>query len=343
MKTHSNLFPKMCTFGALYRAYCACRQGKGDRDYAAEFALTLEESLFAIRDALSSGQWAPSGYSRFFVSDPKRRLINAPPFHDRIVHRAVSDILLSVWEPMFISDSYACLGGRGPHAAADRLQRFMRRYPIDEGYALQLDVKSYFASIDHAILVDLLSRKIRDRDLMHILHQIVDSYEDSPGTGVPLGNMTSQMFANIYLHELDVFAKHSLRIKHYIRYMDDVTIVHGDKGQLWMWRDEIAAFLTDRLKLRLHPQKQTLSPIDTGIDFLGYVVFRDHRRVRSRNIHRIYRNLDRIERGKFSRNPQSSIASWVGYAKHADTRGLNDQIARRHPFLRVAYEPITTG
>lgn len=339
MKTHTNLFPKMCTFAALYRAYCACRRGKGDREYAAEFARNLEENLFEIRDSLLLETWAPSGYSRFFVSDPKRRLINAPPFSDRIVHRAISDILIPIWGPMFISDSYACLEGRGPHEATDRLQRFMRRYPPGRGYVLQLDVKSYFASIDHTILVNLMSSRIRDRSFMGLIRQIVDSYEDSPQCGIPLGNMTSQVFANIYLHELDLFAKHGLRITHYIRYMDDITIVHDDKRRLWEWRDEIATFLANRLKLRLHTRKQVLSPIDTGIDFLGYVVFRDHRRVRSRNVHRIYRNLDRMEQGNFSRNPRSSIASWVGYAKHADTCGLNDQIARRHPFLRVAYEP----
>lgn len=340
MKTYTNLYQKICTFAALYRAYQFCRRGKREREYAIEFEQDLEKNLLDLRDDLVEGRWMPGRYSRFFVEDPKRRLINAPPYEDRVVHQAVSGAILPIWEPMFIYDTYACLAERGTHIAVDRLQQFMRRHPEGTGYVLQLDVKSYFASIDHEVLLSLLAKRIRDRMMMHLIRQIVESYEDAPGVGIPLGNLTSQGFANIYLHELDMFAKHGLRIKQYLRYMDDITLVHDDKAQLWEWRDEIDAFLADRLHLRLHPDKQVLAPVDCGVKYLGYWVYRDHIRVLARNVRRVYRRLRQMEAGTFEGDARASISSWVGYSKHADTYGLNCQIAERHPFLRVAFEPI---
>jgi len=339
MKTYTDLYPRICTFPALYRAYPLCCKGKREKEYAIEFEQDLEGNLFSIRDDLVEERWRPGSYSRFFVEDPKRRLINAPPFRDRVVHRAVSDVVISLWEP-FTYDTYACIKGKGTHVAVDRLQRFMRRHPEGSGYVLQLDVKSYFASIDHEILISLIERRIRDPQMMRLIRLIVESYEDSPGTGIPLGNLTSQVFANIYLHELDMFAKHDLRVKEYLRYMDDITLMHTDKRQLWEWRDEIEAFLADRLHLRLHQVKQTLTPVDCGVKYLGYRVYRDHIKVLSRNVRRTYKRLEQMEAGTFDGNARSSIASWIGYTKHADCYGLNCQIAERHPFLRVAFDPV---
>jgi retron-type reverse transcriptase len=340
MKSYTGLYEQICTFPALYRAYQLCRRGKREREYAIEFEQNREHNLFALRDELVEGRWRPGKYSRFFVEDPKRRLINAPPFRDRIVHHAVSTLLIRIWDPTFPFGSFACRVGKGTHAATDRLQQFMRRYPAGSGYVLQLDVKSYFASIDHEILIGLVAKRIRDRRFMRLIRQIVKSYGDGPDVGIPLGNLTSQVFANIYLHELDMFAKHDLRIKHYIRYMDDVALVHEDKRQLWEWRDEIEAFLSDRLRLRLHRKKQVLAPVDCGVKYLGYWIYRDHIRVLARNVRRVYRRLRQMEAGTFKGDARASISSWVGYAKHADTHGLNCQIAERHPFLRVAFEPI---
>ena len=341
MKTHTNLYPSICTFSALYRAYQLCRKGKHEREYAIEFEQDLEGNLLTLLAELVEETWEPGAYTEFFVEDPKRRRINAPPFRDRVVHHAVTDnILTDLWTPTFPYHSFACIKGKGTHVAVRWLQRFMRRHPEGSGYVLQLDVKSYFASVDHEILLGLLARRIRDQRTMHLLRQIVESYEDSPGVGIPLGNLTSQGFANIYLHELDMFAKHDLQIRQYLRYMDDITLVHEDKEQLWAWRDEIETFLTDRLHLRLHPDKQVLTPVDCGVKYLGYRVFRDHVKVLPRNIRRTYRRLKQMEAGRFKGDARASIASWIGYTKHADCHGLNCQIAARHPFLRVAFDPI---
>ena len=338
MKTYTDLYPKVCSFPALCRAYQECRKGKREREYAMLFEKNLERNLLDLHNDLLNDQWRSGLYARFFVSDPKRRLINAPPFRDRIVHRAVSDILMPLWDPTFIYDSYACRGGKGTHVAVDRLQQFMRRHLTGSGYVLQLDVKSYFASINHATLVGLIKKKIRDSRLMSLVRQVVESYCDTPGTGIPLGNLTSQGFANIYLHELDMFAKHTLRIKQYIRYMDDVALVADDKKQLWVWRDAIEGFLADHLQLRLHPDKQAMVPIDCGADYLGYIVFRDYRLVRSRNVHRVYRNLEKMENGTFGKDALSSIMSWMGYSIHADAYHLNESIKRKHPFLAAGTE-----
>ena len=341
MKTYTDLYPRICTFPALYRAYQLCRKGKHEREYAIEFGQDREENLLGLRDELVEERWHPNAYSQFIVEDPKRRLINAPPFPNRVVHRVITDVVLTpIWRPTFPYDSFACIKGKGTHVAVRRLQRFMRRHPEGSGYVLQLDVKSYFASIDHEILISLIERRIRDPQMMRLIRLIVESYEDSPGTGIPLGNLTSQVFANIYLHELDMFAKHDLRVKEYLRYMDDITLVHTDKRQLWEWRDEIEAFLADHLRLQLHQVKQTLTPVDCGVEYLGYRVYRDHIKVLSRNVRRVYRRHRQMEAGTFEGDARASISSWVGYSKHADTHGLNCQIAERHPFLRVAFEPI---
>ena len=326
------MFPVLC------RAYRECRKGKREQEYAVSFERNLEGNILDLKDDLTHDRWKTGPYAQFFVSDPKRRLINAPPFRARIVHRVVSEILIRIWDLMFIYDSYACRLGKGTHVAVDRLQQFMRRYPPGEGYVLQLDVKSYFASIDHEILITLIKRKIRDRRFMGLIEQIIGSYSDSPGAGIPLGNLTSQVFANIYLHELDMFCKHDLKIKQYIRYMDDVALVADDKDQLWRWRDAISEFLADRLRLTLHPDKQVLTPIDCGVDYLDYIVFRDHRLVRSRNVHRVYRNLKKMEDGTFEKDGLASIMSWMGYAIHADTHFLNKSIAQKHPFLVAGTE-----
>ena len=341
MKTYTDLYPRICTFPALYRAYQLCRKGKHEREYAIEFEQDREENLLGLRDELVDERWHPNAYSQFIVEDPKRRLINAPPFPNRVVHRVITDVVLTpIWRPTFPYDSFACIKGKGTHVAVDRLQRFVRRHPEGSGYVLQLDVKSYFASINHEILLSLIAKRIRDQKLMRLIRLIVESYEDSPGTGIPLGNLTSQSFANIYLHELDMFAKHDLRVKEYLRYMDDITLVHTDKRQLWEWRDEIEAFLADHLRLQLHQVKQTLTPVDCGVKYLGYRVYRDHIKVLSRNVRRTYKRLDQMEAGTFDGDARSSIASWIGYTKHADCHGLNCQIAERHPFLRVAFGPI---
>jgi len=329
MKTFTHLYDKIYTSDNLHNAWRLCKRGKADSADARAFGTDLENNLARIREDLKARTWSPGGYTQFYVSDPKRRLINAPVFHDRIVHRAVYDVLLPIFEPRFIYDSYACRKEKGTHAAIRRLQKFMRSYRPPP-YYYQADIKSYFASIDHEVLLAILSRTIADPDILALLGKIVDSYHESPGVGIPLGNLTSQLFANIVLNELDTYVKHTLRIPHYLRYMDDFVILSDDKRQLWQWRDDIAAHL-DALRLRLHPRKQVVAPARCGIDFLGYVTYPDHIGLRNRNIHRFYERLSAMEHGTFKKDPLASVMSWMGYSIHGDACRLNASIAARHP------------
>lgn len=336
MKTYTDLYENVCTYENLLSAYVKCKRGKSDKQYAQDFAADLNWNLQALRDTLVARTWTPKGYTRFYVSDPKPRMINAPAFEDRIVHRALYDVIAPIFEARFIYDSYACRKGKGTHAGTRRLKQFIRSFG-DPVYYLKTDIKSYFASIDHATLFSLVRRRIADRDVLDLVELILGSYHDTPGAGIPLGNLTSQLFANVYLHELDMYVKHVLRCRHYIRYMDDFVLLHPSKRQLWEWRDAIAEFLAS-MHLQLHPRKQVVASTNSGIDFLGYVVFSDHIRLRNRNIHRVYERMRRIEEGTFPRDPMASIMSWMGYSIHADAYRLNESIKRKHPFLAAGTE-----
>ena len=336
MKTYTDLYRTVYSPANLFTAYAQCRRGKGDKPYVTEFEAHLQGNLDALGEVLRTRQWTPAGYSRFYVNDPKRRLINAPAFEDRIVHRALYDVIGPIFEKRFIHDSYACRQEKGTHAGVARIRQFLRRYPTPP-YYLQVDIKSYFASINHTALMTILRRKIADRDILALVQRILDSYHDRPGVGIPLGNLTSQLFANIYLNELDYHVKHGLKCRHYVRYMDDIILLSETKAQLWAWKAALESFIA-RLGLRLHPRKQLVAPARRGIDFLGYVIYPDHVRVRNRNIHRVYDRMKQIEAGTYPRDPRGSIMSWMGYSIHADAHGLNRSIQRKHPFLVLGTE-----
>lgn len=333
MKTYNNLYPLVYSPTNLFSAYIQCRRGKSEKPYVIEFETHLKDNLDALATALQSREWIPQGYTSFYVNDPKRRLINAPNFSDRIVHRALYDTIYWIFRKTFIDDSFACQRGKGTHAGIARLREFIQHYQSPP-YYLQIDIKSYFATIHHETLMEMIRKKISDRDVIALIRVILDSYHDAPGVGVPLGNLTSQLFANIYLNELDYYVKHTLKCRHYLRYMDDIVMLSESKHQLWDWKTDIEIFLDD-IYLRLHPRKQVVAPSRHGIDWLGYITYPDHIRVRNRNIHRVYERMQRIEAGTYPKDPSGSIMSWMGYSIHADTYGLNRSIERKHPFLAL--------
>ena len=190
MKTYTNLYDKVCTYENLLSAYVKCKRGKGDKQYAQDFTEDLGGNLSRIRSDLVARSWTPKGYSRFYVNDPKRRLINAPAFEDRIVHRALYDVIMPPFERGFYPHSYACRRGKGTHAGVACLRQYLRQYSTPP-YYLQIDIKSYFASIPHDTLMAIIRRKIADSDVLALIRKILDSYHDTPGVGIPLGNLTS--------------------------------------------------------------------------------------------------------------------------------------------------------
>lgn len=289
----------MFEFRELYRAYLNCRRNKRNSESALRFEMAAEQYLFGLKEALVNHVYRPSPYACFVVRDPKLREIFAAPFVDRVVHHLLVNRLEPSWERRFIHDSWAGRCGKGLHAAVDRLQGFARQVSgngRNRAWYLKLDIRSLYMSIDRRILYQRLQPEIFDPDtdwLVRILlthdptknvllrspRWLIDQvpshkslFHVPSGKGLPIGNLTSQFFANVYLDALDQFIKHQLRCHHYLRYMDDMVFLHPVREQLTNWQAEIETFLWERLALVLNHSQTRLRPVNDGIDFLGYIV-----------------------------------------------------------------------
>lgn len=332
MKTYRNLFNEIISFENLHAAYIQARRGKRYKSEVMGFGRRLEENLLALQQELIGGRYRTGAYRVFYVYEPKKRLIAALPFRDRVVHHALIRVIEPIWEQRFIYDSYACRVGKGTHAGVERLTRFLRkaRRQWAQTYVLKLDVHSYFPSINHAVLLDLLARRIKDRYVMSLIGEIVSSWPPGGGVGLPIGNLTSQFFANVYLHELDMFVKHILKARYYIRYMDDAVILHYDKRWLHETKRQISQFLHERLHLELN-SKTNVFPAEQGINFLGYRIWWSHRLLRRRSVKAMRRKLKAFQRlyaeGEIDfETINASIQSWIGHAKHANTYRLRTRL-----------------
>jgi len=348
MKTFKNLYPRICDFENLYAAYRQARRGKRGRPDVAAFEFNLELELPRLQEELATETYQPGPYHHFTRYERKPRRISAAPFRDRVAHHALCNVIMPIWEARFIHDSYACRVGKGTHAALDRCTQFARRYP----YVLQGDIVQFFPSVDHAILYDLLARRIACRPTLRLIQRIIasgagihaDNWEMQwfPGDdlwaatrprGLPIGNQTSQFWANVYLHELDLFVKQTLCCPAYLRYCDDFLLFAADKPTLHRWRREIEAFLVS-LRLKLHQRKTTVYPVTNGIPFLGFHVFPDHRRLRRDNGVYFQRRLKRLLQdyaaGDLPRAAlDASVQGWIAHAAHGDTWGLRQSILDR--------------
>lgn len=356
MKIYNNLFDQICSFENLHLAYLKARKCKRYRSEILKFSYNLEENLLKLQEELLSQTYRHGGYREFIVCDSKKRVIKAAPFRDRVVHHALCNIIEPIFDKGFIYDSYACRKGKGTHKAIKRLESFWRAAEYSGGglkrknlFCLQCDVSKYFDSIDHKILLAIVKKKIIGGKTLRLLEEIINSgyskkvYEnlfDFKLTGIPVGNLTSQLFANIYLNELDQFVKHKLREKFYIRYMDDFLILSHDKKMLHNLKQTIKEFLSEKLALTPHPKKANIFPIRTGlpamrdarrggrgIDFLGYRIFGNYRLLRKSTIKRFVKrtkaNQKKLaERTMTQEELDRSLRSWAAYAGFGDTRGL---------------------
>ncbi len=331
MKTFKSFFETICSFENLFDAYLKARKGKRYRNDVLEFSYNLEENLIELSKQLKNGTYEHGGYRKFHVYDQKRRLISSAPFKDRVVHHAICNIIEPMFEKRFISDSFSCRKKKGTHIGAKRLSKFVRAHSNKKTYVLKCDIRKYFDSMDHEILIELLERKIRDERVMWLLKEVIESSHSCENKGIPIGNLTSQLFANIYLNELDYFVKHTLKEKYYCRYVDDFVVLHNSPEKLRKIRSEIKIFLESNLKLKLHPKKQNIISASHGIDFLGYRIFESHRLLRKTNIKRFKKRLKfLIEMYNYGMVPfdtiRGSINSWMGYASHADSYGLRKSL-----------------
>ena len=326
-------YEKIYAFENILSAAYSCRKGKSKNESVMHFFDNLEENVIQIQNELMWCEYSPSPYHQFFVFEPKRRLISAPSFKDRVVHRAIYNVIEPLFDKTYIYDSYACRRGKGTHKGADRTQDFIRRVERKSGkaYALKADIYHYFSSINHSILKGILSKKIKCQKTLSLLCFIIDTSPiDELGVGIPLGNLTSQMFANIYLNELDRYAKHYLKEKYYVRYMDDFVFIGPNKDDLHKTRADVERFLWSELRLKTNSKTQ-IFPIaklkGRAVDFLGYRIYASHRLLRKSSVKRIKSKLKKLRKGYEDgsvKTPelQQSIQSWLGHARHAQTYNL---------------------
>ncbi|MCU0918556.1 MAG: RNA-directed DNA polymerase [Planctomycetes bacterium] len=344
MKSHKNLFPQIVSFGNLLAASHQAAQGKRERPNVILFFRRLEDHLWELQQELADRTYQPGAYHTFSIYRPKPRLISAAPFRDRVVHHALINVIGPLLERGFIYDSYANRVGKGTHRAIRRFQWFLRRHR----YVLQCDIRKYFPSIDHEILKGMLHRRIADTGTRCLIDRIIDGSNDQefvcdyfPGDdlltalsrrrGLPIGNLTSQFFANFYLNPFDHFVKESLRCEAYVRYVDDFALFSDSKRQLQEWRSALSSFLAS-CRLKLHPKRVQIAPADIAHRFLGQVVQPSHRRLTGENVRRFRKRLRRWER-RPPENLRSRIASWLGHARQADTRAL--LVSLRGPLRQI--------
>lgn len=346
-----DIYSGMCDFEELYECYLDARRGKRYRDDILLFTDNLEANLLQVQRELIDQTYEVGPYRTFYVADPKIRLIMSLQFRDRIVQWTIYRKLFPVYDKIFIEDSFACRKGKGTLAAVTRLQGWLQqasRKP-ETWYYLKLDISKYFYRIDHAVLLDILKRRIEDKQVLGLLDRIINNpnmrFGLPPGVnaencpdeerlsdrGMPIGNLTSQLFANIYLNELDQYCKHVLKTRHYIRYMDDMIILSNDKEQLAYYRNCIDAFLKEFLHLDLNKKKTAIRPIHLGIEFVGYRIWPTHKKLKrqlGRRIIRVIKALrrnvaeKRITHAKFQR----VIVSYSGLLLHCNSYGLRRKI-----------------
>lgn len=326
MKRIGNLYDKICTFENLYEADEKARKGKM-RTYGVKVHdKNRTENLLKLRDELLTGTFKTSPYSTFIIYEPKEREIFRLPYYpDRIVHHAVMNILEPIWVSTFTADTYSCIKERGIHAEAKKVRRILREDPEGTTYCLKIDVKKFYPSIDHDTLKRILRRKLKDARLLKLLDEIVDSAQ-----GVPIGNYLSQYFANLYLTYFDHWIKETKRVKYYFRYADDIVILASDKSYLHRLLTEIQLQMGD-LKLEVKRNWQVF-PVDSrGIDFLGYVFFHTHTRMRKSIKQNMFRKVGRLRKRPdiTEEEIKQAVASWWGWAKYCDSRNLINKLQKQ--------------
>lgn len=345
MKRHKDLYSQIYDFNNLYTSYLNARKGKRYRNEVLAFSSNLEENLIQIQNELIWEAYQVSPYRQFFVYEPKKRLIMALPFKDRIVQWGIYLVVNPLLDRRYIEDSYACRIGYGAHKSVAKLQKWLRELQRFNLYVLRLDVAKYFYRIDHDVLMNILSRIIKDSKTLNLLDVIVRCDHESfglnlddtdfsqgliPGVGMPIGNLSSQMFANLYLNELDQYIKHELKVKYYMRYMDDSLMLHWDKKVLWEIKNCAESFLEDRLKLRLN-EKTCIRAASQGIDWVGFRVWPTHIRLRKSSAKRMKRRLKHLQQlygaGEIDLDPiNASIQSYLGILGHCNSYNLRNKV-----------------
>lgn len=325
----------LITIENLFQAWSEFKKGKRNKFDVQLFERDLEDNLFELHRKLALKIYRHGSYQDFYISDPKKRHIHKAKVQDRIVHHLLYLYLYELFDKTFIYDSYSCRLNKGTHRGVKRLAHFARK--VSKSYkrdcwALKCDIKKFFSNVDHKILLELLKTKASDRNIIWLLEQIITSFHsEEKGKGIPLGNLTSQVFANIYLNELDKFIKHRLKLRYCLRYADDFIILSDNRESLFPCINMSQQFLKEELKLELHPDKIIIRKPSWGIDFLGYNILPHYILPRTKTKRRIFLKIEEklrsyykgeIERFSFDQ----TLASYTGYLSHANTYKLTQKL-----------------
>lgn len=343
------LYEKAIDYKTLKLSYKRTQQA--ERKYRKEsiiFDMARERNLVRLWRELKEGRYIPSDYIKFTVYEPKKRVIHAPRIRDKIVQFAVHIVLQDAYMPIFIDSNYACLVERGTHKAIDKVQHNMKlvQWKYGDGWVLKMDVRKFFYSINRDILKQILRRKIKDDKFLILLDKIIDSSPEGE-KGIPLGNVTSQDFANIYLNEVDQYAKRYLGLKYYVRYMDDIIIVVPTKEEAQRAKANITTYLNDRLDLQIN-DKTKIFPMDQGVNAYGFKIYTTHRLVRNSSkaaMKRRIKVMDRkIQGGKLTKEyVQQCINSWLGHARHSNSFNLSKKLFSKYNYIKVEKENYIFG
>ena len=330
-------YDELITLENLFSAWYQFRHGKQNRNDVMQFERGLEDNIFQLHEELITKTYKHQGYSTFHVYDPKFRVINKATVRDRIVHHLIYNFLEPIFQPAFIHQSYSSQTGKGVHIAVNELAAALRQASKNYStpvWSLKLDIKKFFDSIDHEILLQLLCKKVQDENIFWLLEEIVQGYTSSqgPGRGVPIGNLTSQIFANIYLSELDYYVKFNLREHYYFRYADDFIFLHADKAHLEKIQRSVEQFVRERLHMTVHPNKIVYRKLSQGIDFVGYVLLPHYRVLRTKTKKRMFKKIEK----KVTEYNQAvcdelslrqTTQAYLGLLKHCSGHLLHQQVS----------------
>jgi RNA-directed DNA polymerase len=343
-------FEAVTSWGNLWSAFRLAARGKRRRASAADFEQQVADKLIELQSELRNKTYVPGPYCNFFIREPKLRRISAAPFRDRVVHHALCNFMEPLFEPYFLNRSFANRVGKGTHRAVDQVERWSRQFR----YALRGDVVQHFPSLDHALLRAKLARRIDDLDVRWLADLILasgdgvgntsgsvayfdgdDLFAASRPRGLPIGNLTSQFWSNVYLNDFDWFVQRELGCTAYLRYVDDFVLFGDDKRELWQWKQAVIAKLATE-RLLIHESQTQVLPTTCGVPWLGFVVYPTHRLLKRRNAvsftRRFERNLRDYEKGDITfAELDSSVQGWINHVRYADTWGLRQRVFSTRP------------
>lgn len=338
-KTFTHIYNDIISLENILEAWQGFKRRKKKKLDVEEFEMRLMNNIISLHEDLKNKAYNHGSYKHFVVNDPKRRDVHKANVRDRVLHHAIYRKLYQFFNKTFIDDSYSCRNNKGTHRALRRFEVFTRKVSKNytkQCWVLKCDIRKFFASVDHKILIDILESKIKDEDILWLLKNIIRSFSSvrisgnlKPETknlsiGLPLGNLTSQLLVNIYMNEFDQFVKHKLKVKYYIRYADDFIFVSENKECLKSLKKVVAQFLEEKLRLELHPHKVFIKTIYSGIDFLGWVHFPHRRVLRTTSKRRMWKKLN-----------ENNFTSYLGLLSHGEGYKLKEEINSKMELSKV--------